>query len=291
MPYPYEGVSSPLYTKEEWDGHHAPESNILCKDTFKDPYVCRKALDRTITPAELRRTESLLPLGLSNDVNVLSALLVSHGYDLNSRYTNFVSSGAHLQEKLDQKKGDVRLLRSEVTSLDNKLEKLQRNYGVLGQENEFCLTEDLTRIDAKLSEQALTVRDLQNELALERSKSQSLVRRLLSSDEFHVALSHVESLGINYGVERGLRMGHTDADFEMVVQKVSNFQVGAKADFDKSLVDFPTTLFPFLGKVVAAAGGTLSDVAHILPDKFARSATPDSTAPSGVNEAPNQVHL
>ncbi|GJY79044.1 hypothetical protein Tco_0484845 [Tanacetum coccineum] len=199
---------------------------------------------------------------------------------------------AHLQENLDQKKGDVRLLCSEVASVDNKLEKLQRDYDALGQENrELCLTEELTWTDVKLLEQALTVRDLQNELALERSKSQSLVRRLLSSDEFHVALSHVESLGINYGIERGLRMGRTNTDFEMAVQKVSNFQVAAKADFDKSLVDFPTTPFPFLGKVVAAAGGTLSDVAQILQDKFARSATLVSTAPSGVNEAPNQVPL
>ncbi|GKB91676.1 hypothetical protein Tco_0963948, partial [Tanacetum coccineum] len=29
----------------------------------------------------------------------------------------------------------------------------------------------------------------------------------------------------------------------------------AKSDFDKALVDFPTTLFPFLGKIVAAAEG------------------------------------
>ncbi|GJT56658.1 hypothetical protein Tco_0991712 [Tanacetum coccineum] len=77
MPYPYEGVSSPLNTKEEWDGPHAPESNILCKDIFKDPNVCRKALNRTITPGKLRRTESLLPFELSKRVNVLSALLVS----------------------------------------------------------------------------------------------------------------------------------------------------------------------------------------------------------------------
>ncbi|GJS46307.1 hypothetical protein Tco_0596428 [Tanacetum coccineum] len=97
--------------------------------------ICRKALDRTITPSELRRTESLLPLELSNRVNVLSALLVSHGYELNSCYANLVSSKAHLQEKFDQNKGDVKLLRSEVTSLDSKLENLQRAYDALGQEN------------------------------------------------------------------------------------------------------------------------------------------------------------
>ncbi|GKF48296.1 hypothetical protein Tco_0141547, partial [Tanacetum coccineum] len=79
------------------------------------------APDWTITQAELRRTESLLLLELSNRVNVLSALLVSHCYELNFRYTNFLSSKARLQEKLDQKKGDVRLLRSEVTSLIDKL--------------------------------------------------------------------------------------------------------------------------------------------------------------------------
>ncbi|GJW68754.1 hypothetical protein Tco_0123178 [Tanacetum coccineum] len=249
-PYPYEGVSSPLYTKEE------------------------KALDQTITPAELRRTESLLPLELSNHVNILSALLVSHDYELNSHYTNLVSSKSLLQEKLNLKKGDVRLLHLEVTFLDDKLEKLQRDYDALGQENrELCSQRDVAskEIDAKLSEKAVTMRDFHNELALERSKSQSyknsanelraeiayfigsgvegLVRKLLSSDKFHAALAHVASLGINYGVKTGLGMGRTDADFEMAVQKVSSFQVGAKADFDKALVGFPTTPFPFLGKL------------------------------------------
>ncbi|GJT11806.1 hypothetical protein Tco_0858848 [Tanacetum coccineum] len=273
MSYLYEGVSSPLYTREEWNGPHAPERSILCKDIFKDSDVCRKALDRTITPAELRRTESLLPLELSNRVNVLSALLVSHGYELNSRYANLVSSKANLQEKFDKKKGDVKLLRSEVTSLDK----------------------ELTQTDAKLSEQALTVRDLHNELVLEKSKSQeykdvmgglreevtqfvgsgveSLVRKLLSSDEFYAALARVASLGINYGVDRGLRMGRTDAEFEADVQKVSNFHVGVKVDFDKALDDFPTTPFPFLRKIVAASEGSLFDVAQMLPDKFVRSAT------------------
>ncbi|GKF47359.1 hypothetical protein Tco_0137161, partial [Tanacetum coccineum] len=88
----------------------------------------------------------------------------------------------------------------------------------------------------------------------------SHVRKLLSSDEFYVAFARVVSLGINYGVEKGLLMGRTNVEFEVAVQKVSNFHVGAKADFDKALVDFPTTPF-FLSKITAASGGTLSDVA------------------------------
>ncbi|GKF59244.1 hypothetical protein Tco_0176030, partial [Tanacetum coccineum] len=90
---------------------------------------------------------------------------------------------------------------------------------------------------------------------------EGLVQKLLSSDEFHVAL------------------------------KISTFQVAAKADFDKALVGFPTTLFPFLGKVATAARGTLSDVSHILPDKFTRLSTSVSSVPSDVNEAPDQVPL
>ncbi|GKD66796.1 hypothetical protein Tco_1308904 [Tanacetum coccineum] len=91
--------------------------------------------DRTITPAELKRIESLLLLELSNCVNVLSTLLVSHGMELNSRYTDLVASRVRLQEKLDRKTGYVKVLRSEVTSLDKKLEKVQRDCDALGQEN------------------------------------------------------------------------------------------------------------------------------------------------------------
>nr|GEV35572.1 hypothetical protein [Tanacetum cinerariifolium] len=285
MPYPDEGVSSLLYTRQEWNGLYAPECNVLCKDIFKDPDVCRNALDRTITPIELKRTESLLPLDFLNHVNVLSALLVSHGYELNSHYTNLVSSRAHLQKKLDKKKGDVELFRS------SKLENLQGDCDALGQENRelrsqrdaaceevrklrfqltdakttsTSLSEELTLTDAKLSEQALTIRDLQNELVSERSKSQGykdamdgLKEEILSllhlSDEFHVALARVSSLGINYGVERGLHMGRTDVEFEAAVQKVSNFHVGAKADFDMALDDFPTTPFPFVSKIDAVS--------------------------------------
>nr|GEW62943.1 hypothetical protein [Tanacetum cinerariifolium] len=223
--------------EEEWNGPHAPKRSILCKDIFKDPDVCRKALDWTITPAKLRRTKSLLPLKFLNHVNVLSALL----------------------EKLGKKKGDVKLLCSEVTSLDSKLENLQRGYDALGQENK----ELRSQRDAASEE----VRKLQSHLIDAKTTSargevtqfvgsgvESLVWKLLSSNEFHAALARVASLSIDYGVERGLRMGRTDVEFEAAVQKVSNFHAGAKADSDKALVDFPTTPFLYLSKIVAVSG-------------------------------------
>nr|GEV19785.1 hypothetical protein [Tanacetum cinerariifolium] len=164
----------------------------------------------------------------------------------------------------------------EVTSLDDKLERLQGDCDSLAQENrELCsqrdatfedvkklqsqltdakatfavLTEELTRIDAKLSKQALTE---VNEFV--GSGVGGVVQKLLSSDEFHAALARVLSLGVNYGVERELHIGHTNVEFEAVVQ------------------------------------GTLSDVAQILPKKFVRSATSDLCSLYGVSSSDVAIH-
>ncbi|GJY83029.1 hypothetical protein Tco_0496405 [Tanacetum coccineum] len=239
---------------------------------YEGPRCVQKDFRSDYYSAELGRTKSLLPLDLSNRVNVLSALLVSHGYELNSHYTDLVASKVHLQEKFDRKKGDVKLLRSEVTSLDNKIEKVQRDCDALGQENRELRSQ----------------RDVASE---EMKKLQVLVQRLLSSDEFDAAHALVASLGINYGVEMGLCMGRTDANFEAAPQNFSNFHIDDEADFNKALVAFPTTPFPFLGKVDVLAGGAFFKVTQILQDKLARSATSTPIAPPVVNEASNQVPL
>ncbi|GJS67180.1 hypothetical protein Tco_0681744 [Tanacetum coccineum] len=169
----------------------------------------------------------------------------------------------------------------EVTSLDNKLEKVQRDCDALGKENrELCsqrdvaseeetklqsqladarvayvgLMEELARTDTKLSEQGYN--DAADELRTEvtqfiGSGVEGLVQRLLLSDEFHAALAY--------------------------------------ADFNKALVSFTTTPFPFLGMVVAAAGGALFEVTQILSDKLARSTTSVAIAPPFVNEASDKV--
>nr|GEU75446.1 reverse transcriptase domain-containing protein [Tanacetum cinerariifolium] len=176
-------------------------------ELFRDPNVCRRAFDQTITPAELRRTESLIPLELLNCFNVLSALMVS------TRYTNLVASKARLRKSLSVNRG---------------------------------LTDELAQTNAKLSDQAIVVRNLQNELALES---------LLSSDEFHAALAHVSPL----------------------------------AEFNKALAAFPSIWFPFLGKVVVAAEGALSDVTKVFPDKLVYSATLVISTPPVVSEDLDQA--
>ncbi|GJT58932.1 hypothetical protein Tco_1002465 [Tanacetum coccineum] len=229
---------------------------------------------------------------LSNCFNVPSALLVSHGAELNSCYTGLVMARNRLQEKFDRKAGYVKLLRSDVMTLDGKLESMLKDCDALGQENrELCsqkddtsdkvkelqteltdarvanigLSEELSQADAKLSNQALVVRDLQNQLALGKAKSQG----------YKDAVD-----GLREKVARFVGSG-----------KVSNIHIGAKADFDKALVNFPTTHFPFLDKIVAASVGTLSEMTQILPDKHIRPVTSAPVAPSIANEYADQVPL
>ncbi|GKF24378.1 hypothetical protein Tco_0076700, partial [Tanacetum coccineum] len=307
IPYPFDGNPSPPYSRQQWDVPHAPEDNILAKKIFKDLDVCRRALDRTITHVELRRTESLLPLELVNRVSVLSALLVSHGTELNYHYSNLVNHKSRTQEKLDRKTKYVKELRLEVTTLDEKFEKVQGDCSVLNQENRELhsqndalseevnrlqsqitnakhfptgLSDELARTDVKLADYALFMRDLQNELALER---------LLSSDEFNDALAHVVSLGIASGFEKGLCIGCTDDEFEAATRNVSNFSIGVGAEFNKALHAFPSIQFPFLGKVASAAESPLCKVTQIMPEKFVHSAGSVSNVVVVVSGVPNQA--
>nr|GEW80779.1 hypothetical protein [Tanacetum cinerariifolium] len=195
------------------------------------------------------------------------------------------------------------------------LDMLARNALALDEECDQILEEnrELRSLNDSSSEE---FKNLRNKLALKISKSQEyryvvmvaehrfdvlkdevtrfvgfgvecLICRLLSSDEFNSALARVLYLGITSSVERGLRIGRTDAAFEEAAQNVSNFFVSAQAEFDKVVAAFPSTNFPFLSKVVVAAVGSLLEVVNIQPDKIVCSATPSSVpaTPLSANEA------
>nr|GEV96442.1 hypothetical protein [Tanacetum cinerariifolium] len=237
IPYPFDGISSPPFSRQQWDGPHALKDNILAKDIFKDP----------------------------------------DGMELKNRYYNLVSHWFRTQEKLDHKMKYIKELRSEVTTLDKKLEEAQGDHNVLAQKNR-----ELPWTDVKLSDYALVVRDLLNELGLERS-------RLLLSDESYTALAHVLSYGKAFGVVKGLRMGHTDVEFDAASWNVSNFLIGAEVEFNKGLDAFPSIQFPFLGKVASTAKGPLSKVIQIMLEKFLRSTRSVSNVAVAVSEVPNQA--
>ncbi|GJR04250.1 hypothetical protein Tco_0527234 [Tanacetum coccineum] len=234
MPYPFfdgEGSSSLEYTRQAWDGPYAPEDNILCKEIFKDPDVCRKVFYQTITPAELKRTESLLSLQLSNQISVLTALLASHGIEMNSRYTTLVAFKARLREKRKRKENRELRSLSDTSSEEFKNLKVQL---AEAKATTARSSDELARTDAKLSDQALVVGNLKNELGLERSRSQGYRDVVLP----RIALMTL-GVSITSVVERGLSMRHTDVEFEEAAQKI-----------------------------VEEAEGALSEVVNIQPDKI-----------------------
>ncbi|GKG33017.1 hypothetical protein Tco_0430527, partial [Tanacetum coccineum] len=58
LPYPYDendGCESPPYTKDDWDKIHGVTLGLRKKELYKDPKVCRTAIDRFPTPAEIHR--------------------------------------------------------------------------------------------------------------------------------------------------------------------------------------------------------------------------------------------
>nr|GEU85287.1 hypothetical protein [Tanacetum cinerariifolium] len=130
------------------------------------------------------------------------------------------------------------------------------------------LANELDHAELKLSEQALVMRNLENKLVLDKSESQS--------DKFNATLARILSFGITSGVERGLRMGCFDVEFQDTFPKVSNFILGAKAEFKNANDDLPFTHFPFLAKIFEAADSTLSKVVSIQPDKLAHPAVSTS---------------
>ncbi|GJY61263.1 hypothetical protein Tco_0461920 [Tanacetum coccineum] len=219
------------------------------------------------------------------------------------------SRKAGAESLLDQKN---RELRSFSDALSNELRKLKVQFAE-AEATAARLSNELVRTNSKLSDKALIVRDFQNDLALEKSKSQkyrdvvvdakdrlsslrgevtdfvgsgveSLFHSLLFSDEFNSSLACIAYLGITSGVERGLRMGRTDVGFEEAAQNVSNFFVGTEAEFNKAVADLPSIKFLFLAKIAEASEGALSEIANIQPNKL-----PSPTAPASASATNSTV--
>nr|GFC59558.1 hypothetical protein [Tanacetum cinerariifolium] len=58
--YPYNegfGSKSPPYTKDDWEDIHGVNLDVRKKELYKDPKVCRTALDRFLTLAETHRRQ------------------------------------------------------------------------------------------------------------------------------------------------------------------------------------------------------------------------------------------
>ncbi|GJR95243.1 hypothetical protein Tco_0267417 [Tanacetum coccineum] len=158
-------------------------------------------------------------------MNVLTALLASHSVEMNSLYPALVSTLEKKHEEVQQDWNALDQENKELRSLGNaSSEEVRKLRAQLAEAEAVAArsSDELARTDAKLSDQALVVRDLQNELSLERSEVSCFVgsgidclaRKFLSNDEFNATLARILTFSITSGVERGLWMGRTDAQFE-----------------------------------------------------------------------------
>ncbi|GJS42335.1 hypothetical protein Tco_0567378 [Tanacetum coccineum] len=236
------------------------------------------------------------------------------GAEMNSHYANLVASKARYWEKLNRKSERITELDVEVSSLHGKYGKAQEDCRALDKEyvelrsrNDAISKEleelrvqftgvvdaatkssdELALTDAKLSDQALVLRDLQNKLGLERSKSQEYKDAAANAEERFNRLKGEVTDFVGSSIESLVRRrthGRTDVGFEEATRNVSNFFVGDKAEFNKAVVDLPFIEFPFLAKIAEASEGSLPEIANIQPDKLHRPTAPASATSVAVTK-------
>ncbi|GKE11375.1 hypothetical protein Tco_1414926 [Tanacetum coccineum] len=99
-------------------------------------------------------------------------------------------------------------------------------------------------------------------------KKQRLRKRLfLKSGEFNRVFVGVLNTAISVGVEHGLRMDRTNEEFRELSQRVNVFILDAKEKFDRVIVAFLATTFPFLDKVSQNSQSSLQDIAQLEPNR------------------------
>ncbi|GJW40317.1 hypothetical protein Tco_0066162 [Tanacetum coccineum] len=191
-------------------------------------------------------------------MRILTALLVSHGTLMNSRYTALVTSNAYLWEKVKSKASHLIELCFEIYNLEKKYEKTQQDCRVSDQENKDlhsfrdASSHEIERLRVQLAgAEATATRDLEKVLALERSESQK------HRDIATTAEKRFDDL-----------RGETDVEFEEADPNVSNFFFGPQVEFDKAVASLPYAQFPFLAKISKVAESALPEVTSIQPDKI-----------------------
>ncbi|PWA64020.1 hypothetical protein CTI12_AA347990 [Artemisia annua] len=253
MSYPRdEGSSShtPKCTEAEWDLVHHFNLGLLNKELFKDPEVCKTVIEKVPTPAEQYRMEGLSHRELDDRMTVLLCQLLTHGGAYKEAEDSHRDRGVknkELKEKNAELIAKNAELKAEVRDLRRKLEK------------------DIKKIRTGFT-------------SFFRDDFEKLVRRFLESDEFSQAFASVINLGVSRGVERGLRMGRTETQFQEISRRISHFVPGAKKKLDDVMTAFPTQAFPFFDKVVQSAESDLQDISQLEPDKV----VPPCKAPSTV---------
>nr|GEX86752.1 hypothetical protein [Tanacetum cinerariifolium] len=260
---------------------HSPE-------LYKDPKVCRTALDRFPTPAETHRLRELSLVELSDHMSVLQCQLVTHGSVLNAPYDHCLRNVerltkrcAQLTQTIKKQSADLKQQNESTIRANKWVSRLTDELGVLKSRCQAAehklsswekIEKELLGTKSQLEHCERQAGEIQDSIAsFFQSDFTPLVRRFLKSSEFNRAFAGVLNTAISVGVERGLRMDRTDEEFRGLSQKVVGFIPDAKEQFDRVVAAFPDTTFPFLDKVSQHSQSSLQDIARLEPDRVTSS--------------------
>ncbi|GKA95205.1 hypothetical protein Tco_0817243, partial [Tanacetum coccineum] len=126
LPYPYEendGCESPPYTKDDWDEIHGVNLGLRKKELYKDPQVCRTAIDRFPTPAEIHRLHDLSSAELSDRMSVLQCQLITHGRAFHARYDHSLREVERLAKRCAQQ---TQIIKKQTAELKQHKESVAR---------------------------------------------------------------------------------------------------------------------------------------------------------------------
>ncbi|GKB14661.1 hypothetical protein Tco_0848584 [Tanacetum coccineum] len=268
LPYPYEendGCESPPYTKDDWDEIHGVNLGLRKKELYKDPQVCRTAIDRFPTPAEIHRLHDLSSAELSDRMSVLQCQLITHGRAFHARYDHSLreverlakrcaqqtqiikkqtaelkqhkESAARASEEVSGLKAELGALKSKCEATEHKLSSWDKKHRKYRSERD-TLAKEKAKIEeelkSRLEHRERQAEEIQGNItSFFQSDFTPLVRKFLKSSEFNRAFAGVLNTAISVGVERGLRMGRTDEEFRGLSQRVAGFIPDAKEKFDR----------------------------------------------------------
>ncbi|GKB10896.1 hypothetical protein Tco_0844819, partial [Tanacetum coccineum] len=134
--YPYaegSGSKPPPYTKDDWEEIHRVNLGLQKKELYKDPRVCRTAIDRFLTPVKTHWLRELSSAELSDCMSVLQCQLITHRSMLNARYDHSLRNVERLSKQCAQqtqtiKRQSADLKRKNESSIHAN-EEVSRKYG------------------------------------------------------------------------------------------------------------------------------------------------------------------
>ncbi|GKA87376.1 hypothetical protein Tco_0809140 [Tanacetum coccineum] len=308
----------PPYTKDDWDEIHGVNLGLRKKELYKDPKVCRTAIDHFPTPTEIHRLHEPSSVEFSDRMSVLECQLITHGHTFHARYDHSLREVERLAKRCAQKthiikkqnadlkqhkestvraseevsglKAELGALKSKCEATEHKLSSWDKKHRKYRSERDTLAKEKVKikeELKSQLEHHKRQAEEIQGSItSFFQSDFTPLVRRFLKSSEFNRAFASVLNTAISVGVERGLRMDRTDEEFRGLSQKVAGFIPDAKEKFDRVIAAFLDTTFPFLDKVSQHSQSSLQDIARLEPDRV----TPSSQLSSATASLRTNTH-